>query len=213
MLELERISNATTIFFDFDGVIKDSVEVKSEAFEKLFSPFGDKVSRKVRRHHEMNGGMSRFEKIPIYLEWVELSCNPVVVEQFSNEFSKLVMQKVIDSEWVLGVRSFIENNYKSKIFFVITATPQSEIEEIMDRIGIIKFFKKIIGSPTNKSDAVGLIIDKFDIDINTSIMIGDSITDHQAATDNNISFILRKTPLNYHLQNKLNCDKIDNFKL
>ena len=73
------ISNATTIFFDFDGVIKDSVRVKSEAFEKLFSSFGDKASKKVRRHHESNGGMSRFEKIPIYLEWVNLPSTPIVV--------------------------------------------------------------------------------------------------------------------------------------
>ena len=207
------ISNATTIFFDFDGVIKDSVRVKSEAFEKLFSSFGDKASKKVRRHHESNGGMSRFEKIPIYLEWVNLPSTPMVVGKFSNEFSKLVMQKVIDSEWGPGGLNFIENNYKIKNLFIVTATPQSEIEEIISRIGIAKCFKKIIGSPTNKSDAVSSIVDKFNININKSIMIGDSITDHKAATDNNISFILRKTPLNYHLQNKLNCDKIDNFKL
>ena len=33
------------IFFDFDGVIKDSVKVKSESFEKLFLPFGKKVAK------------------------------------------------------------------------------------------------------------------------------------------------------------------------
>ena len=37
------------IFFDFDGVIKESVEIKSDAFERLFLPFGDAIVKKVRR--------------------------------------------------------------------------------------------------------------------------------------------------------------------
>ena len=35
-----------TIFWDFDGVIKDSVKVKSDAYEQLFSPFGLNFSKK-----------------------------------------------------------------------------------------------------------------------------------------------------------------------
>jgi len=33
------VDQAEVIFWDFDGVIKDSVEVKSIAFEKLFSDY------------------------------------------------------------------------------------------------------------------------------------------------------------------------------
>ena len=36
------------IFWDFDGVIKDSVEAKSSAFEKIFSSYGSNISNKVR---------------------------------------------------------------------------------------------------------------------------------------------------------------------
>ena len=32
------------IFLDFDGVIKESVEVKTDAFLKLFSIFGEKIT-------------------------------------------------------------------------------------------------------------------------------------------------------------------------
>ena len=55
------------IFWDFDGVIKDSVQIKSKAFGNLFAQFGNIISKRVIEHHESNGGMSRFEKIPIYL--------------------------------------------------------------------------------------------------------------------------------------------------
>ena len=42
----ENIKKAKTIFWDFDGVIKDSVSVKSDAFEELFLPFGSDVAKK-----------------------------------------------------------------------------------------------------------------------------------------------------------------------
>ena len=47
----------SNIFWDFDGVIKDSMTVKSDAFEQLFLPFGENIAKKVRTHHEANGGI------------------------------------------------------------------------------------------------------------------------------------------------------------
>ena len=61
------LSTKKYIFWDFDGVIKESVEVKSDAFENLFKSFGDEVAKKVRNHHEENGGVSRFDKLPLYV--------------------------------------------------------------------------------------------------------------------------------------------------
>ena len=52
----------TEIFFDFDGVLAESVQVKSDAFFKLYLPYGEEVAQKALNHHINNGGMSRFEK-------------------------------------------------------------------------------------------------------------------------------------------------------
>ena len=54
------------IFWDFDGVIAESVNVKTEAFYNLYLPYGIEIAEKVRRHHLDNGGMSRFEKFRYY---------------------------------------------------------------------------------------------------------------------------------------------------
>ena len=45
------LKGATLIFWDFDGVIKDSVEVKAEAFSRLFQPFGSGVVERIREHN------------------------------------------------------------------------------------------------------------------------------------------------------------------
>jgi beta-phosphoglucomutase-like phosphatase (HAD superfamily) len=119
------------IFWDFDGVIKESNACKADAYENLFLPYGENVSKKVRRHHDFNGGMSRFDKIPIYLNWAGLVSKKSLVNEFCNKFSELVYRAVIDSPNVPGVTEYLERNFKRQYFVLVTATPQREIEKIL----------------------------------------------------------------------------------
>ncbi len=207
----ENIKKAKTIFWDFDGVIKDSVSVKSDAFEELFLPFGSDVAKKIRMHHEDNGGMSRYDKLPIYLNLAGEKNSTNSISKYEKQFSKLVMNRVINSPWVEGVLEYIKTNYKAQKFFLITATPQKEIEEILKKLEISKYFKKVIGSPTNKKDAIKIILSNENINLDDSIMIGDSCSDYEAAKENNVFFVFRKTDLNKKLQKKLKCQMIENF--
>ena len=56
---------------------------------------------------------------------------------------------VIESDWVPGVLSYLNNNYRLKNFYLVTATPQLEMEEILQELLITNYFDKIIGSPEN----------------------------------------------------------------
>jgi phosphoglycolate phosphatase-like HAD superfamily hydrolase len=205
---IDFIKQAKLIFWDFDGVIKESVEVKTEAFVQLFSEFGDEVAKKVKLHHEENGGMSRFEKLPIYLKWAGKVPTEKTINEYSKQFSSLVKQKVIESEWVPGVKSYLINNSKKQQFFLVTATPQQEIEDIVSTLKIKSCFNKIIGYPTSKKDAIQILISNTPYPLEEAIMIGDSISDYNAAVESNIVFILRKTGLNEKLQKELECQKI-----
>ena len=199
------------IFWDFDGVIKDSVKVKSIAFEQLFTPFGGDVVKQVREHHEANGGLSRFDKLPIYLGWAGCLSTPELVEEYSNKFSILVKRKVIESNWVPGVLEFIRNKTNKQSYFIITDTPQDEIEEIINALKLTEFFHKIIGAPISKSNAIKSILESFCIEAEQSIMFGDSMSDYQAATENGITFLLRRTSSNVDLQKRLNCIMFNDF--
>jgi beta-phosphoglucomutase-like phosphatase (HAD superfamily) len=50
-------------FFDFDGVLVNSVGIKTEAFESMFKRFGPEVLHRVLEHHRHHGGISRVDKI------------------------------------------------------------------------------------------------------------------------------------------------------
>jgi phosphoglycolate phosphatase-like HAD superfamily hydrolase len=212
MIPIESLKSTKSIFWDFDGVIKDSVEVKSDAFEQLFLPFGKVIAKQVRTHHEENGGISRFDKLPIYIGWAAQEFSIELLNEYAEKFSLLVKQKVIDSEWVVGVLDYLKNNYKRQQFFLVTASPQKEIEDIISSLKIKNLFIKIIGSPTKKRDALQKIMVDFSIKPEESIMVGDSISDHEAAVFNKVPFILRKTKLNKDLQNELNCLMVKNYK-
>jgi phosphoglycolate phosphatase-like HAD superfamily hydrolase len=181
-----------TIFWDFDGVIKDSVEVKTAAYIKLFEAFGLGVVEKVRHHHECNGGMSRFDKFPIYLKWAGIEPTPDYVEDYSDKFSKLVVQGVIDSPWVSGAEQYIRNNKYKQTFVLVSATPQYELEFILDVLDLTKCFTKVFGAPTSKKSAIANTLKDLNLDSSTCLMIGDAIADVNAASINNVHFLLRR---------------------
>jgi len=208
---LDLIKKSTTVFWDFDGVIKESVEVKSDAFEQLFISFGKDIAKKVRNHHEENGGISRFDKLPIYLDWAEQPLSERLITKYAENFSQLVKQRVVDSPWVAGVLDYLQNNYKKQQFFLVTATPQKEIDDILSQLDIVKYFKQVVGSPTSKIKAIKILLKRYNINSQKAIMVGDSVSDYESAKSNHVAFILRRTSLNKELQQKLNCKMLENF--
>jgi phosphoglycolate phosphatase-like HAD superfamily hydrolase len=194
------ISSRAIVFWDFDGVIKDSVDVKTEAFERLFSVYGQGIAARVKTHHEKNGGVSRYEKIPLYLTWVGLPCDQGHVDQFCSHFSDAVLDAVVDSPWVPGVQEYLLDHCELQYFVLVTATPQHEIESILDKLGIAHCFRQVHGAPTDKNDAIAAVLRAQRIDVADVLMIGDSETDLLAANANQIPFLLRRTRINRSLQ-------------
>jgi|TARA_Y100000294_G_scaffold68314_1_gene64694 phosphoglycolate phosphatase-like HAD superfamily hydrolase len=155
--------------------------------------------------------MTRFEKLPLYLKWTGQASTPLLVDEYAQQFSLLVTQRVIDSDWVDGVLEYLQCNYNKQQFFLITATPQQEIEEIISQLQIADYFEQVIGSPTTKADAVQLLLNRYSLNPEQAVMIGDSCSDYKAATENSIAFVLRKTDLNNKLQKEIECQMIKDF--
>jgi phosphoglycolate phosphatase-like HAD superfamily hydrolase len=194
------LNSATLIFWDFDGVIKDSVEVKTSAFENLFSRFGENVTSRVRQHHESHGGVSRFEKIPLYLTWANEPATPAKVEEYCDRFSSLVLKAVIDSHWVPGVREYLLLNSTKQYFVLVTATPQDEIQQILAALEIAHCFHEVHGAPRYKARAINDVLARISCAPANALMIGDSEMDLKAAQANSVPFLLRRTPLNLSIQ-------------
>ncbi len=186
------VATAGLIFWDFDGVIKDSVEVKTQAYFQLFEPFGSVVAERVREHHEAHGGMSRFDKLPLYLQWAGIEPNQATVSEYCEQFSRRVLQGVIDAPWVAGVERYLRSNIHQQTFVLVSATPQDELEHILSALDLTKCFAEVYGAPIRKQDAIGKTLLVHGLDASDCLMIGDAQADLDAAVANRVPFLLRR---------------------
>ena len=210
---LALLNASQIVFWDFDGVIKDSVMVKSAGYEKLFLPFGEDVVKRVNKHHNVHGGISRYEKIPLYLSWAGEPANPIQVQDFCDRFSDLVQQAVVDSPWVPGVCEYLSSHYADQCFVLITGTPQKEIEEILHALNITRYFRNVYGAPKAKTIMVKDVLKRLSCPFEQALVIGDSGTDLEAAKNNNVAFLLRRTSLNKELQKQFTGPSFENLNL
>lgn len=177
------------IIYDFDGVICDSVNVKTEAFVELYKNEGSEIQAQVREYHLLNGGISRFEKFRYFQSALlkkEVSENDINV--LANKFAALVKEKVISSAYITGAYEFIKKN-ASKQQFICTGTPEIEILEIAERKGISHFFQHLYGSPKTKTEIIDMILIQTSVNKENCLFFGDAMTDYKAAKSCNIPFI------------------------
>jgi beta-phosphoglucomutase-like phosphatase (HAD superfamily) len=199
------------IFWDFDGVVKESVNIKTEAFAELFVKHGNDIVEKLTAHHISNGGMSRYKKIPLYASWAGLTLDESQVIQYSNKFSELVVNKVINADWVPGVEEVLRSNFSKQKFVLISATPDDELKFIVESLNLTNCFDLIFGSSISKSDAMLKSLNLLNENPKNCLMIGDALADYEASKINNIEFILRQHDTNDKMNKIHSGIKIKNF--
>lgn len=181
------------IIFDFDGVIAESVNVKTNAFLGMYSKYGEEVSKKVVSHHISNGGMSRFEKFKFYhKEFLDRDLTHKEINNLALQFSELVVKHIIEVPYVEGALEFIKENHHKYQFFISTGTPQDEINYILRKKGIDRYFDLALGSPEKKIDHIKKILKIIKFSKKNCLFIGDADTDIEAAKKYNIPIIFRE---------------------
>jgi len=178
------------IIFDFDGVILDSVDVKTEAFKQLYTTYGFDVVEKVAKYHLENGGISRFEKFKYFHKtFLNINISEEELVKLGEDFSKLVFKKVCESRYIPGAYEFLEFSNKKYLTFICTGTPETEINKILSYKNLDKMFNDIYGSPSSKTDIINRIMIKNNLKSNEIIFIGDAMTDYNASKNTNLNFI------------------------
>ena len=119
---------------------------------------------------------------------------------------------MIESEWVLGVKDYLHSNCKIQQFFLLTGTPQDEIEYILEKLTIHSCFMGILGEPSKKPDGLKNFVNEYKFSCEKCLMIGDSLNDYEAAKAVNVPFLLRITPENQKLADTIRIWRIRHFK-
>ncbi len=207
------ISKYKAFFFDFDGVIVDSLDIKTQAFGDLFKKYGKEIAEEVMKHHRNNGGVSRYEKFRHYYKYLlNKPINKVIVNRLDKEYSALVVKKVINAPYVKGVENFLKKlNQKKKLCFVISATPQKEIRQIVRKRKLQCFFKDVVGSPKDKANNLRGLLRKYRIKPAEAVYFGDAKSDYEAAKASKIVFIVIVQDKGSELQGLSSIPKLKDF--
>ena len=179
------------IIFDFDGVICESVEVKTEAFRKLFRDHPEHLER-IIEFHTANGGMSRYEKFRvIYQDFLKCELTAEKSQELGRRFSEYSYDLVVKSEFVKGAHEFLNKYHRKLALFIASGTPQEEMAAIAKGRNLDRFFKGVYGSPRTKDALITTILCQGNFAAGKVVFVGDSINDYTGAQRAGVRFIGR----------------------
>lgn len=179
-----------TIFWDFDGVILDSMKIKGDGFIELFKEYDEMYLNKLEQYHYDNGGVSRFEKIKYFFnEILQKDITEKEVIEFADKFAEIINKNLFNpSNLIEDSVSYIKENYKKYNFHIVSGAEHNELNELCKYFELDKYFISIDGSPTKKDVLIKNILESYNYLASETIMIGDAITDYNASITNGIEF-------------------------
>ncbi|MBL7157880.1 MAG: HAD family hydrolase, partial [Candidatus Omnitrophica bacterium] len=180
------------VIFDFDGVILESADIKTEAFRELFSEYPERLEEIVR-YHLLNGGISRYVKFRhIYRNILGKKLSRDKEKKLAENFSGLSLKKVLKAPFVPGTREFLEGNKKRYRFFIASGTPHDELCNIVKARKLGGYFEEIHGTPRKKDEIIKDIMKKHGFLKEEVVYVGDADSDRVAAKKAGVRFIERK---------------------
>ena len=183
------------VFFDFDGVLAESSDIKTVAFVEMYKEYGPEVVDKVVAHHLEHGGISRRQKIRYCHRTflgIEVTSDEMAV--LGRRFSILVEDAVVAADWVAGARTFLDAHCGRLPMFVISGTPQEELRRITARRGMDGYFVSVRGSPPVKEPIILELLAEHGLDRDRVLFVGDTMTDYRAAKATGLPFLGRVPP-------------------
>lgn len=188
-------------FLDFDGVVIESADIKTEAFYEIYLPFGQQISAKAKDYHLEFQGVNRSVKFKeIHKIYLGKEISTSEIEDLSIRFSDIVLNKIMACPLVEGVIDFLEKRQQDGIpIFLLSATPHDELILITEQKGLSAYFKEIYGSPWKKPEAGEKIITTYGFARDKIVFIGDSTSDLEAATKLKTKFLGRVLSQKEHI--------------
>ena len=179
------------IILDFDGVVVESTDIKTEAFRKLFSDYPNHVDAIVE-YHKKNAGVNRYEKFDhIYKNILRQPLDKERMAELSRRFSALVVDEIKACPLVPGALEFLKKYSKVVKLFIASSTPEEELKSLVKARGLERFFHGIYGAPSKKSEITSRVMKEEGAKKKEVLFVGDSAADLAEAEKAGVQFIGR----------------------
>ncbi|WP_292520358.1 HAD family hydrolase [Methanoculleus sp.] len=184
----------TTLILDFDGVIVESLPLKTAAFKKIFS-FAPEHLDEIIAFHLENGGMSRYDKFRhIYANILHEPLTPKQEERLASEYVGMIFESMLTVPYTKGAEDLLRDCSSALPLYIVSATPEGEMHEIARRRDLTKYFVRIYGSPKTKAECIREILNETGASPEEALFVGDAPNDWQAAYETGVRFVARIPP-------------------
>lgn len=170
------------IIFDCDGVILESVDAKTHAYERVGEQYGKEAGQRLKEYHSKNGGVNRTLKFEWFCkEVLHKEPEPGEIDSLCSLFAKYSLDEVLHSQTVPGVIEVIKA-WKGRVpMYVASGAPHNELNTVLKKHGLTGYFDGIYGAPPGKTDLLKKILAETGLAPCETVMVGDSGTDQYAA--------------------------------
>jgi len=188
---MKPINKYKVIFWDFDGVILDSNEVRDLGFIEALKEYPSAQVEKLLLFHKKNGGLSRYVKFRYFFEEIRKeTTNKETMEGLLDRFSLIMKDQLVNPYYLIEENlKVIKELYGNSAMHIVSGSDQTELRYLCKCLKIDHFFESINGSPTPKIELVKKLIQYHKYLIKDCVLIGDSVNDFEAAQANEISFV------------------------
>jgi len=191
------MSNCRVLILDFDGVVIESNDIKTEAFRKVFGGFPDHFDEMMTFHHN-NVSLSRFVKFQHLQFLLGETANDEFLVDIATEFSSYVLDCMEAVPLVPGAECFLQKATRKYPVYLASVTPAEELGLILERLQLLHWFRDVYGCPPwTKPDAIRDILKREEIKPEEALLIGDSAGDQRAAKVSGVNFIARNSGLDF----------------
>lgn len=191
MTTLETLKRYDLIFWDFDGVLLDSMAIRDQGFVEVLEAYPkDQVSALVDYHRE-NGGLSRYHKFRYFFEQIrQEAVTAGQITDLAKRFSVVMKKLLVNPDLLIAETvSWAKECQNHARQFIVSGSDQKELRFLTKELNIDPFFNGIYGSPTPKKELVLHLLKLEQVDNKNVCLIGDSVNDYEAATANSVDFL------------------------
>lgn len=201
------------VFFDFDGTLIDSNNIKRKTFYDVTQNFegADKILDKILSSADAG---DRNDIFNFLTEELNLKKNiQIHAEDLINSYTKKCEHRISNAQEIKGAhKALIELKNKGLMLVISSATPQRTLNRIIELIGWSGLFYQVMGSPNSKLEHVKKVLFENNFSNEEVIYVGDSEIDRQTAFNSGCKFIgIGKDLSRFKSKPKIFLNNLDNL--
>lgn len=211
---MRPISEYSVVVFDCDGVIFDSNRLKIDAMGNALQQYCAAQPKAIAacvEYFAANFGKSRYHHVRHFIDSLlevdsqqQQALHDDILAAYSSQCYELYLSAAITP----GLLDFLQAS--DAIKYVASGSDQAELRRVFSARGVDHYFAGIMGSPAKKSELLGAIrASHRDASI---LMIGDAVSDWQAAAAHGADFLFY-APLSNVVSTMLNLSEQHGFEV